>query len=176
MDLSGELLKMIEARSHPRFVSAVVWSGGVGIISGALLIFGELMRAIWRTAIAAYSWGEAAINGALTFASTATLLREAAVAFVMYAIVLGSVRIIEHIWLGPNAIIPVARLHVAADYLEKLTKNVNAGFELLASRAKEAQARGVDIEGLTDISWSPTTNLQDELRQALARLEKPTKK
>jgi hypothetical protein len=42
VDLSAELLKIIEAKSHPRFVSVIVWALGLGVICGALLLLGQL--------------------------------------------------------------------------------------------------------------------------------------
>lgn len=145
MDFSSELLRMIEARSHPRFVSVVVWCAGLGIISGALLLVGELGIAIVRALTSGYVWVSTLVAGTSSWAKTIAFLKDIAPAAVAVGFVFGAKEILERWFFGPSVEKNLMFLNAQLAITTKTVNNLSHAYIVLGENLAAAEAKGIDV-------------------------------
>jgi hypothetical protein len=150
MDLSTELLKMLEARSHPRFVKVVVWTGGLGVIAGGLLLVGRLGAAIFSFIVNAIAWAQSP-----GWDKAFPVVRDIGTVALAVLAAWVLMRIFDRFALLPNLDKAVKKGHQFADYLLALTQEtlrMRAEFEAALQRAKEA---GINVNNIVLPEWNP---------------------
>lgn len=145
MDFSSELLKMIEARSHPRFVKLVVWCAGLGIISGALLLVGELGIALAHALKSGFVWASTLIAGTSSWAATIAFLKGIAPFVIGAGFVLGAKELLERWFFGPGIENSQILVNVQLSLITKSINNLSHAYTVLRENLAAAEAKGVDV-------------------------------
>jgi hypothetical protein len=170
MDFNGELLKMIEARSHPRFVSAVVWCAGLGIISGALLLVGELGVAFVHAVTSGYVWASTLVAGTSSWAKTIAFLKDFAPSAMAVGFVFGAKEILERWFLGPSIEKTQALSNATLVLTTKTANNLGHAYVVLGENLTAAEAKGVNVSEIRAVVAAEADRLGGEYVEKIKKL------